>query len=455
MTACYCRLSNQDLDDRATRMSQLHRIVIVGGGAGGIELATKLGRRLGRHRRADITLVDAARTHLWKPLLHEVAAGTLDSHEDELEYLAQAHARHFHFRLGYADGIDRYQRSVSLAPLHNEQGEEIVPRRSIGYDTLVLAVGSVSNDFGIEGVSQNCFFLDTKEQAENFQEHLIESFLYAHSRGGPESESALHVAIVGGGATGVELAAQLYDVTRQFARYGMDRIDPSRHIRIFIIEAAEHILPALPKRISDATREELERLGTRVLEGERVVTVSPEAIRTAGGTVVPAGIKVWAAGIKAPDFLTGIEWLETTSINQVVVNDNLQSVSDENVFAIGDCAACPWPGHDVNVPPRAQAAHQQASVLAKSLSRRIDGRALLKYRYRDYGSLVSLGRFSTIGSLMGKLIGDVVIEGLIARLMYLALYKVHQLVLFGTGRVVLLSLANLFRRAVHPRIKLH
>jgi NADH dehydrogenase len=436
-------------------MTELHRIIIVGGGAGGIELATKLGRKLGRRRKAHITLIDAARTHVWKPLLHEVAAGTLDSHEDELDYLAQAYGHHFNFRLGYADRIDRDQRTVSIAPTYNDEDKEIVPRRSIGYDTLVLAVGSISNDFGIEGVSERCFFLDSKEQAETFQEHLIESFLYAHSRGGPESESALHVAIVGGGATGVELAAQLYDVTRQFTRYGMDGIDPARHIRISVIEAAEHILPSLPERISDATRAELEKLGTRVIEGQRVVAVRPEAIHTDGGTIVSAGIKVWAAGIKAPDFLGEVEWLETTSINQVVVNDRLQSVSDENVFAMGDCAACPWPGHDTPVPPRAQAAHQQASMLAKSLSRRLDGRSLLAYRYRDYGSLVSLGKYSTIGSLMGKLIGDVVIEGYIARLMYLGLYKMHQFALFGTIRVVFLTLANLFRRAVHPRIKLH
>jgi NADH dehydrogenase len=436
-------------------MTEVHRITIVGGGAGGLELATKLGRRLGRRRKAHITLIDAARTHVWKPLLHEVAAGTLDSHEDELEYLAQAYGHHFHFRLGYVDGIDRHRRTVSIAPTCNDEGEEIVPRRNIEYDSLVLAVGSISNDFGIEGVGDHCFFLDSKEQAETFQEHLVESFLYAHSRGGPESESELHVAIVGGGATGVELAAQLYDVTRQFTRYGMDGIDPSRHIRISIIEAAEHILPALPERISDATREELEKLGTQVIEGERVVAVDSGAVRTVQGTIVPAGTKVWAAGIKAPEFLGGIEWLETTPINQVVVNANLQSVSDENVFAMGDCAACPWPGHATNVPPRAQAAHQQASVLVKSLSRRIAGRSLLPYRYRDYGSLVSLGKYSTIGSLMGKLVGDVVIEGYIARLMYLALYKMHQIVLFGTVRVAFLTLANMFRRAVHPRIKLH
>lgn len=433
----------------------MHRITIVGGGAGGLELATKLGRRLGRRGKAHVTLIDAARTHVWKPLLHEVAAGTLDSHEDELEYLAQAYRHHFHFRLGRVDGIDRHLRTVSIAPVHDDEGQEIVPRRGVEYDTLVLAVGSVSNDFGIPGVAEHCFFLDTKAQAETFQKHLIESFLHAQSRGGPETESELHVAIVGGGATGVELAAQLYDVTRQFAKYGMDSIDPSRHIRISVIEAAERILPVLPERISNATRDELEALGTRVIEGERVVEIEPEAIHTASGKVVPAGIKVWAAGIKAPDFLSTVDWLETNSSNQVVVADTLQSVSDENVFVLGDCAACAWRERDGLVPPRAQAAHQQASLLVGSLIRRLEGRDLPAFRYRDYGSLVSLGKYSAIGNLMGKLVGNIFIEGYIARLMYLALYKLHQLALFGTVRVVFLTLANLFRRAVHPRIKLH
>lgn len=433
----------------------MHTIAIVGGGAGGLELATKLGNTLGRRGKARIVLVDASRTHVWKPLLHEVAAGTLDSHENELEYFALAHFHHFHFRLGRVDDIDNDRKTLWVAPTLNAKGEEIVPRRTIGYDTLVLAVGSVSNDLGITGVAENCFFLDTKRQAEIFQENLIESFIRAEARGGPDTQSELHVAIVGGGATGVELAAQLYDVTRQFAAFGMDNIDPRQHIRISIIEAAERVLPALPERIADATREELERLGTRVLEDERVTQVTPDAVHTSKGTVVPAGIKVWAAGIKAPDFLGRIGWLETNTLNQIEVTDRLQSTVDENVFAIGDCAACAWTGHEGNVPPRAQAAHQQAKLLAKSLARRLDGGAARAFRYRDYGSLVSLGKYSTVGTLMGKLVGNILVEGYIARLMYLALYKQHQIELLGAVRVFFLTLANLFRRAVHPRIKLH
>jgi len=437
------------------QVAHVHTIAVVGGGAGGLELAIKLGHTLGRRDRARILLIDAARTHLWKPLLHEVAAGTLDSHEDELEYLALAYHHHFQFRLGRVDGIDGERKLLSVAPTMNSSGSEIVPRRTIGYDTLVLAVGSVSNDLGIDGVAENCFFLDTKKQAEAFQEYLIEAFIRAQARGGPERESELHVAIVGGGATGVELAAQLYDVTRQFATYGMDNIDPKRHIRITVIEAAKRILPALPERIADATRDELERLGTRVLEDERVTSVTSDTVNTSKGHAVPAGIKVWAAGIKAPDFLGDIDWLETNGVNQVKVSVELQSTVDESVFAMGDCAACPWPGHEGNVPPRAQSAHQQANLLARSLVRRLDGGAARAFEYRDYGSLVSLGKYSTVGTLMGKLVGNILVEGYIARLMYLALYKRHQIALLGIVRVFFLTLANLFRRAVHPRIKLH
>ena len=432
-----------------------HQIVIVGGGAGGLELATGLGNRLGKRQRADVTLIDAARTHVWKPLLHEVAAGTLDSHEDELEYLAQAHHHHFRFRLGHVDAVDQVSREVLVAPTFNDQGVELIPRRRFHYDTLVLAVGSVSNDFGIPGVAEHCSFLDTTAQAERFQRRLLEAFLQAHAHGGPEHTTQLHLAIVGGGATGVELAAQLHEVANQFAAYGMDQIDPSRDIRIHLIEGAERILPALPPRLSDATMHELAKLGVEVRAGERVVRIDADGIDTASGRRIPCGLKVWAAGIKAPDFLGDMEGLETNATNQVLVSPTLQSTSDERIFALGDCAACPWPDHDEPVPPRAQAAHQQASLLVKSLTRLIGDKPLPAYRYRDYGSLVSLGKYSTVGNLMGKITGSIMVEGHIARLVYVSLYKMHQVALFGFTRAFFLSLANIFRRAVHPNIKLH
>src|SRR5690606_23274616 len=154
-----------------------HHILIVGGGAGGIELATRLGRTLGKRGQARITLVDANLTHIWKPLLHEVAAGSLNSSEDELNYVAQAKWNHFKFQPGRMCGLDRARKAVLLAAKHDENGVELVPQREIAYDTLVLAVGSKTNDFGTLGAAEHCLFLDSRDQAERFHNLLLNQYL--------------------------------------------------------------------------------------------------------------------------------------------------------------------------------------------------------------------------------------------------------------------------------------
>lgn len=438
---------------------QRHQVVIVGGGAAGLELATALGRKLGKKGLADIILIDAGRTHIWKPLLHEVAAGTLDSAEDELEYLAQARWNHFRYRLGRMVGLDRERQEVCVAATYNEEGSEIIPQRRFRYDTLVIAVGSLSNDFGIQGVKEHCLFLDTTDQAERFQGKLLNCMLKAHTQGKPIAEGQLGLAIVGAGATGVELAAQIHRVTRLLSAYGLDTIDPDKHIQIHLIEAGPRILPALPPRLSLAAERELSRLGVTVHVNQRVVEITEAGIVTAEGRVIPAAMKVWAAGIKAPDFLKDIAGLESNRINQLVVERTLRTTRDENIFAIGDCAACPLDeqgnDHGNTVPPRAQAAHQQAATLARTIRRRLKGQEPLAYTYRDYGSLVALGRYSTVGSLMGGLVGSMMVSGLIARFVYLSLYKMHQAALYGWPRAILISLLHFLRKGIDPQVKLH
>lgn len=438
-----------------TVSNRRHQIVVVGGGAGGLELVTRLGDSLGRRGLADITLIDANWTHIWKPLLHEVAAGTLDSSEDELEYMAQARWHHFRFRLGRMIGLNRAKQEVYVAPHYDEDRLQVIPKRAFRYDTLVIAVGSESNDFAIPGVKEHCLFLDNTLQAEKFQQKLLNNMLRAHTQGRPIEQGQLDVAIVGAGATGVELAAQLHHVTRQLAAYGLDTIDPSRHIKLHVIEAGPRILPALPERIARSAQAELARLGVTVHANERVVAINQEGIRTASGHIIPAAFKVWAAGIKAPNFLRELDGLETNHINQLVVHKTLQSVSDENIFVIGDCAACPLDEQGATVPPRAQAAHQQASLLYKNLQRRLKGQPLLDYRYRDYGSLIAMGKYSTVGSLMGNLTGSMFISGFIARIVYLSLYKMHQAALYGWPRAILISLLHFLRKGIDPQIKLH
>lgn len=433
----------------------MHRIVIVGGGAGGIELATRLGDSLGKQGQVHVTLIDAARTHIWKPLLYEVAAGSLDSHADRLEYLAQARWHHFRFRLGRMDGLDRNRKEVFVAPVLDENGVEIIRRRSFAYDTLVIAVGSQGNDFGVPGVAQHCLMLDTPDQAREFHRRLINACLRAHTQESPVIPGQLTVAIVGGGATGVELAAELHGTTRQLSSYGLENLDPDKHVHLIIVEAAGRILCGLPPRLSQAVQQRLGELGVEVHANEPVVEVHSDGLTTASGKFIPASMMVWSAGIKAPDFLADLAGLETNRINQLVVRSTLQTTRDDDIFAFGDCATCPMPGGGY-VPPRAQAAHQQASMLAKSIRRRINGEPLPEYIYRDYGSLVALGRYSTVGNLMGALSGgSVMIEGAMARLVYWSLHKMHQVALNGYYKTALGTLANLINAPNKPTIKLH
>ena len=429
-----------------------HRIVIVGGGAGGLELATRLGRTLGKRKRASIVLVDANLTHIWKPLLHEVAAGSLNSSEDELNYVAQGKWNHFEFQLGRMSGLDRARQVIRLAATLDEDGGELLPERELAYDSLVIAVGSTTNDFGTPGAAEHCIFLDTREQAERFHRQMLSHYLRAHA--GKSDDSRISIAIVGAGATGVELAAELHHAAHELAAYGLDRIQP-QNMRITLIEAGPRVLPALPERISGPVHRTLEKLGVTVLTGTAVSQVNAEALITAQGMEIPASLKVWAAGIRAPAFLGSLDGLESNRINQLLVRPTLQTTLDDNIFAFGDCAACPLGEGERNVPPRAQAAHQQASLLAKALKLRLDGQALPEFRYRDYGSLISLSRFSAVGNLMGNLMGSVKLEGWLARMFYISLYRMHQMALYGTLRTALLMLGDRIGRSTEPRLKLH
>jgi NADH dehydrogenase len=437
--------------------ASFHRIVVVGGGAAGLELATRLGDRLGKHGLAEIVLVERSRTHLWKPLLHSIAAGSMDASEHQLNYLAQAHWHHFRYQLGEMTGLDRAGKRVHLSATFDEEGRQITAVRSVGYDTLVIAIGSITNDFGTPGAAEHAVPLETPEQAARFHHRLVNAFLRAQSQDDDVRPGQLHVAIIGAGATGTELAAELYQTAREVAAFGLDHVDPDKDIRIVLVEAADRILPALPERISVATLDTLRKLGVEVRTKAPVAEVRADGVKLASGEIIPSELVVWAAGVKGPDVLHDLDGLEVNRVNQLVVTTTLQTTRDPAIFAIGDCAACPQPDRDSTVPPRAQAAHQQASHLVRQLKRRLEGKPLEPFLYRDFGSLVSFGRLGAIGNLMGLLLGKgLFIEGALARLMYRSLYKMHEMALHGFAKTLIGSLTRgLPRGRGEPRVKLH
>lgn len=425
------------------------RIVVVGGGAGGLELVARLGRKYSRQKQIEITLIDSSPIHFWKPLLHEVAAGTLNSFDDGIAYLAYASTHHFQFCLGTMSGLNRATKEVILGPIQDE-GREIIPERRIAYDILIIAVGSIANNFGVQGMREYCQAIDTSDQALDFQQHLIKTLMAL-----PYSpKQDLHIAIVGGGATGVELAAELHYAINQMPIYGFE-VD-AKKISFSLIEGAERLLPALPVDISISVQDQLKELGVTLYTSEQVSEVTKDGFQTKSGKFIPADIKIWVAGIKAPDFLAHLDGLSVNRINQLIVKPSLQTTLDDAIFALGDCAQCMAAGTETPVPPRAQAAHQQASFLMKIIPDVLAGKTdLPAFEYHDYGSLISLSHYETVGNLRSKITKSRNVRGLIARLAYLSLYRAHQAALYGYWRVGMIMFANMITNRIRPRLKLH
>ena len=378
----------------------------------------------------------------------------MNSDASQVDFRAHAQLHNFEFQLGRLSGLDRAKKHIRLAAIVDRKGCEVVAERKLSYDTLVIAVGSTANDFGTEGAADYCLFLDNLKQARSFHSLLLNAFLQKEFLDDPSARK-LSIAIVGAGATGVELSAELRYASRQMKFYGMHNITADK-VELKIIEAAPRILPALPERLSKAAERELSRQNIEVMTGSAVSKATSEGFVLNDGTMIQADIRVWAAGVKAPEFLTTLDGLETNKINQLKVRQTLQTTLDDAIFAFGDCAECCQVGCDRPVPPRAQSAHQQASLLLKTLTGLLTGSEPEYFIYRDYGSLVSFSKYTTVGNMMGSLQGkSMFIEGRVARLFYASLYRMHQVAIHGPLRTTLIWLNDKITKALNPKMKLH
>ncbi|RKG31093.1 NAD(P)/FAD-dependent oxidoreductase [Acinetobacter tianfuensis] len=430
-----------------TEHSALHKIIIVGGGAGGLELATMLGSTLGKTKKAQITLVDLKLNHVWKPLLHEIAAGTMNANDEATNYYAHAAKHHYEFVLGKLVDVLPAAKQVQLHTVqtgkYGTEGQTLL----LDYDTLVLAVGSVSNDFGTAGVQEYCHYLDSLQQAEVFQQDLLHLYLDAQNQ---TAEHELNIAIIGAGATGVELSAELVQAKINFYKYGLNKIHPKK-VSITLIEGSERILPALPEQIAEHAHKQLTHMKIDVLTGKRVEKVDAERIYFNDGSSIPAAIKVWAAGIKAPEVIANLKGFNQDRMGRLDVYATLQTKSDPNIFAFGDCAHCQPRADEPVLGPRAQVASQQAAFLAEALKARIKGKQLPMFEFSDKGSLVSLSKNKAVGELLGQ----VNVQGFVAKSMYVSLYRMHQAAIYGYTHAGLLTAKDFVTRKITPKIKLH
>ena len=429
------------------------KIVIVGGGAGGLELACKLGRKM----PGQVMLVDSRLYHIWKPSLHEVAAGTLDVHQEGLSYQMLAHDNGFTFAYGPMLALDATARTLTIGAITSGDNREetVLPERQVSFDSLVIAVGSTSNYFGVPGAAEHTISLNATEDAERFRLTLLKLLTLASLEKDRNAQAGVDVVIIGGGATGVELAAELREASGVYATYGIGHLQAERDVRITLLEGAPRILAPLPEKVSSAALELLNKRAVKVVTATRVTAIAADSV-TAGDTVYPAQLVVWAAGIKAPDFLRELG-LPTVKSGALDVDQHLRVKGFEHIYALGDCAACVGPDGKL-VPPRAQAAHQQADYLLETFMRQMQGKApqTKPYEYRDYGSLVSFGQTTSVGSLMGSLKGlSWFVEGFVARLMYVSLHLLHHKAVLGTVRTGVLAVARFLIKRTTPLVKLH
>ena len=424
------------------------RIVIVGGGIAGLQLATRLGERLGRSGRAQITIVDRSPTHIWKPMLHTIAAGTRDVQQQQVIFLAHARDHGYTYQPGELKGLDRARRRVQLGEIRSQDGDVVIDARELEYDVLILALGSQANDFGVPGVREHCYFIDSQQQAETFNEALRMRVFRSIARDEP-----FRVAIVGAGATGVELAAELSRLLEVAQAYGDETV--RERLQLTLLESGPRILNAFPPRISASAQRRLEQIGFRVLTSTRVTSADANGFHYGDGSFAEADLMVWAAGVKAPDFMQGLGGLDTNRANQIVVSPTLQASGDEHVFAIGDCASLQLEGQERPLPPTAQVATQQAEHLAKHLPAWLDGTPIPPFAFHDFGALVSISDYDAFGTLgqFGFFRGGF-IQGRFAQFSHLMLYRRHQQALHGFSKATLLWIAERINGWVQPRIRL-
>jgi NADH dehydrogenase len=423
------------------------RIIIVGGGAAGLEVATGLGNRLGRGGKAEIILVDRRPNHVWKPLLHEIAAGTLAVADCEVDYIEHAFQHNFRYEYGEAVAIDRVARALALGAVIDEDGV-VGPSRTIFYDYLVLAVGSRTNTFNTPGVEQYASMLNDPDDAMRFRKELLKKVWRVQS----QTRDGVSVAIVGGGATGVELATELYEMASELKRYGS--LFGPRRLSTTVIDAGQRILASSPSEVAQRAATVLDRYGVRVMTDSRVVEVGASYVKLNNGETIRADLIVWASGIKAPTFLRNLG-LSTNKIGQIVINSDLSSVEDENIFALGDCASFTLPDLPLPLPATAQVAHQQATYLVERIVDRLNSRAPKLFRFKDKGGLVSLGNFYAVGHLMAGTTQSRLyfVTGRKAKILYASLFWFHQNSLHGYVRTLRLLLIDRLRKIRRVGVK--
>ncbi|MGH7163742.1 MAG: NAD(P)/FAD-dependent oxidoreductase [Planctomycetota bacterium] len=362
-----------------------HRVVILGGGFGGLYAARKL-----RRAPVRVTLVDRRNFHLFQPLLYQVATGGLSPANIAAPLRAVVRRQgNAQVLLAEARGFDVARRRVLLS-----DGE-------VEYDSLLVATGVENDYFGNESWRALAPGLKTVEDAAGIRGRILGAF-EAAERDPAASEAQLTFVIVGGGPTGVELAGALGEISRYTLRRDFRRIDPSR-ARIVLVEGAERVLSSFPASLAAKAARALGRLGVEVRAGTRVAAIEEGAVRLEGGETLRARTVLWAAGVRASALgaaLARETGARTDRMGRLHVLPDLTLPGRPEIFVLGDLAHCA--GEDGKpLPGVAPVAMQQGRYASRLVAARLRGESLPPFRYTDMGTMATIGRAAAVADLRG------------------------------------------------------
>ena len=426
--------------------------VVVGGGAAGLELVTRLSRARAGAAPAPVVLVDQGLGHVWKPRLHEIATAMQSRAGAETSYLGHARAHGYHFEIGTLQQVDPVRRSVRLAPLMGTDGRQVLPERAIAYGRLVLALGSDENDFGTPGARAHCLFLNNTAQALLLRDALLTAAFRIARHEHPE----LSVVVIGGGATGVELSAEIHHALDALWEHepGLDR----SKVRLTVVEGADRLLSANPPQVSAYAAGSLRARRVELVLGDRVARVDDAGVVLTSGRRIDAQLRIWTAGIQGPRVFERMPALRRSRSGRVQVDERLRCAGLEHVYAIGDCAEWTDPANGRPAPYTAQIASAQAAYLAGALHDEARGRRPAPFRFASAGAIVSLGDRGAAGNLttrFGRHSREQIVQGLSAKLVYAWLYRRHELAIHGWRGMLARLLGDWLEKTYQPTLKLH
>ena len=410
-------------------MSEPKRIVVLGGGFGGLEAVIELEKRFSKRSDVELWLVSENNYFMFTPLLPQVVSSYIEPRHIIQSIRDIRRHRRFRFLRARVTGIDLQHRLVHTTA------------RERPYDYLVIALGSVPNYFGIEGV-EHCFPLFTLEDAIVLRDHVLDLFEHADHEPDPQRRRRLlRFVIVGGGYTGVEAATELHDLTQRFLVPRCRGLEPG-DASLVLLEATQNILVGVDPKLAARARRKMERKGITLRLGAKVAKVGPTGVELAGGEKIAAGLVIWTAGVRANP-LTELLPLEHNRVGRVLVTPELHLLGHPEVFAIGDNALVDKAPLEQTLQV-APVALEQAKTAAENIARALSGRPLLRFEFKLQGMLVSLGMNDAVVNFMG-----LKFSGYFAWLFWNA---VHLLKLVGLKKQLQValdwSLATLFPRDI-------